>query len=291
MYGYEIPVNENAYAARERYLNDKKQAENAMKLKREYSEFITNSRDYFLSEAMNMILQKSLNENTSSEDREYGKALIEGFVKENTSLKLLTEFGKKTLLLAGIADVVKEAHQKVIHSCKEGDSKTFKITKSINDEFFDKLIGLSDEKITEKINQRVCDSLENYVQSNVNDKQNLEELAEKTAEKINNIKARNAEEKDKIMKEFTNQYNKQVYEIKQRANRKVGVYEQLVHSVTRGIVSEQNILESFTEESGKLDMSKIRNKVTVMYTFLEMLNTTKMANVNEAYLENIIKNI
>ena len=274
MYGYEIPVNENAYAARERYLNDKKRAEDAMKIKKEYSEFIANSRDYFLSEAMNMILQESLNKDTSSENREYGKALIEGFVRQNTSLKLLNEFEKKTFLLASMADVIKEAHQKVIHSCKEGDTKTFKISKTVNDDFFTKLIGLSDEKISQKINQRVCDSLENYVQANVNDKENLEELAEKTAEKIKNVKARNADEKDKIVKEFTNQYNKQVYDIKQRANRKVGLFEQLLHSTTRSIVSDQNILESFTEESGKLNMSKITDKVTVMYTFLEMLNTT-----------------
>ena len=291
MYGYEIPVNENAYAARERYLNDKKQAENVMKIRKEYTEFVTNSRDYFLSEAMNMILQDSLNESTSTENRAYGKALVEGFVRENGSVKLLSEFGKKTLLLASIADVVKEAHQKVLHSCKESDSKTFKISKTVNDDFFEKLIGLSDEKITQKINQKVCDSLENYVQANVNDKEELEELAAKTTEKINNIKAKSAEERDKIVKEFTNQYNKQVYDIKQRSNRKVSFYEQLVHSVTRDVVSDQNILESFTEESGKLDMSKIRNKVTVMYTFLEMLNTTKMVNVNESYLENIIKNI
>ena len=291
MYGYEIPVNENAYAARERYLNDKKQAEETKRVQREYSEFICNSRDYLLSEAMNMILQESLSKETSSENREYGKALIEAFVKENGSVKLLTEFSKKTFLLASIADVVNEAHQKVIHSCKESDSKTFKISKTINDDFFDKLIGLSDEKITQKINQRVCDSLESYVQANVNDKENLEELAEKTAEKIKNVKAKNAEEKDKIVKEFTNLYNKQVYEIKQRANRKVGLYEQLLHSVTRGVVSDQGILESFTEESGKLNIGKISDKVTVMYTFLEMLNTTKMVNVDEAYLENIIKNI
>ena len=291
MYGYEIPINENAYAARERYLADKKRSEDMMKVKKEYADFITNSRDYFLSEAMNMFLQQSLDEETSSEDREYGKALVEGFVKENTSLKLLTEFSKKSLFLAGIADVVKESHQKVIHGCKEGNCDTFKITNSVNNDFFDKLIGLTDEKITKKINERVCDSIENYVQANVNDKLDLEELAEKTKEKIDNIKAKNPEEREKIVGEFTNLYNKQVNAIKQRTNRKVGVYEQIMHNITRSIVSDQSILESFTNESGKLNVNKIKGKVTVMYTFLEMLNTTKMANVNEAYIENVMKNM
>lgn len=290
MYGYEIPVNENAYSARERYLDDKKREKEIMDARREHSEFITNARDYFLTEAINMVLQESLDENTSAEDREYGKALVEGFVKENGSLKLLSEFGRKSLMLAGIADLVKESHQKVVHSCKE-DSKSFKISKTIEDDFFDKLIGLKDNKITEKINERVCNSLEDFVQSNVNDKLDLEELAEKTKEKIENIKARNSEEAEKIKKTYTEQYNREVQKIKSRANRKVSVYEQIMDKTTRSIVSDESIRESFLLESGQLDTGKIRGKVTTMYTFLEMLNTTKIANVNESYIENILKNM
>lgn len=291
MYGYEIPVNENAYSARERYLNDKKREQEVLESKRLYSEFISNSRDYFLTEAINMILQESLDENTSEENRNYGKALVEGFVKENGSIKLLSEFGRKSILLAGIADVVKESHQKVVHSCKEGDCKTFKITKTIEDDFFDKLIGLKDEKITEKINQRVCDSLEDFVQSNVNDKLDLEDLAERTTEKINSIKAKNPAEEKKIKESYTLQYKREAQKIKQRANRKVGVYEQIMDSMTRSIVGDNSIRESFVSESGQLDMSKISGKVNTLYTFLETLNTTKIANVNEAYIEKILKSM
>lgn len=291
MNGYEIPVNENAYNQRERYLNDKKKMEDARRIKQEYADFISNSRDYFLTESINMILQQSLDEETSQENREYGKALVEGFVKENTSNKLLREFSRKSLLLANMANIVNEAHQQVVHSCKEGDCNTFRISKTIDNKFFDSLVDLTDEQISKKINQRVCDSIEDYVQANVNDKLDLDELAEKTKEKIENIKARNAEERDKIVGEFTNMYNKQVNAIKSRSNRKVGVYEQLLHSMTNGIVSDKAVLESFTTESGSLDMKKIRGKVTVMYTFLEMVNTTKMANVDQTYIENVLKNV
>ena len=289
MYGYEIPVNENAYSANERYLNDKKREKEILEAKKAYSDFISNSRDYFLVESINMILQNSLNEDTSKEDREYGKALVEGFVRETGSLKLLSEFGRKSLLLGGIADLVKESHTKVLHSCKEGDAKSFKITKTIEDDFFDKLIGLNDEKITEKINERVCNALEDFVQCNVNDKLDLEELAEKTKEKIDNIKAKNAEERKKIEESYTFQYNKEVQKIKQRANRKVGVYEQIMDTMTRSIVGDKSIRESFLLESGQLDTSKIRGKVNTLYTFLETLNTTKIANVNETYIEKILK--
>ena len=291
MYGYEIPVNENAYSARERYLNDKKRDQETQNAKKEHSEFIANARDYFLSESINMILQNSLDENTSAENREYGKALVEGFVKENGSLKLMSEFGRKSLMLAGITALVTESHQKVVHSCKEDSCSVLKINKTIQDDFFEKLIGLKDEKITEKINERVCNSLEDFVQANVNDKLDLEELAEKTKEKIENIKAKTADTRKKIEESYVEQYNREVQKIKTRANRKVSVYEQIMDKMTRSIVSDESIRESFLLESGQLDTGKIKDKVTVMYTFLEMLNTAKIANVNESYIENILKSM
>lgn len=291
MSGYEIPVNENAYIARERYLNDKKQEENRRKLREEYTAFINNSKEYFLSEAINMILQKSLDEDTTRENREYGKALVEGYVHETGANKILKEFSQKSLLLASIAEAVNKSHQQVLHSCKENDDKSFRITKTVDSQFFDKINGLSDDKISEKINQRVCDAIEDYVQDNVNDKLDLDELAEKTKERIDNIKAKTPEEKEKIEESYTNQYIKQVNAIKHRSNRKVGVYEQLLHTAANSIVKDNTILESFTTKAGSLDVSKIREKVNVLYTFLEMLNTANMTKVNEVFIENVIKNV
>lgn len=291
MYGYEIPVTESAYAARSRYLNDKKFEEEKQKSQKEYADFISNSRDYLLVEAINMILQNSLNEDTNTSDRQYGKALVEGFVKEQGSVKLLNNFSKKSLLLAGISEAVKETHEKIIHGCADNGNKTYRITKTLNDEFFNKLIALDDKKINEKINERVCNSIEDFVQSNVNDKLDLDDLAEKTKEKIDNIKAKNTEEKEKIKESYTLQYQRQVNNIKNRVNRPVGLYEQIMHSMTHGIVSDNTILESFTTSEGRLDMGKITGKVNVLYTFLEMLNTTKMINVDEVFIESVLKDM
>lgn len=293
MYGYEIPVTESAYAARSRYLNDKKFEEEKQKSQKEYANFISNSRDYLLVEAINMILQNSLNEDTNTNDRQYGKALVEGFVKEQGSVKLLTNFSKKSLLLAGISEAVKETHEKIIHGCADNGNKnkTYRITKTLNDEFFNKLVALDDKKINEKINERVCNSIEDFVQSNVNDKLDLDDLAEKTKEKIDNIKAKTTEEKEKIKESYTLQYQRQVNSIKNRVNRPVGLYEQIMHSMTHGIVSDNTILESFTTSEGRLDMGKITGKVNVLYTFLEMLNTTKMINIDEAFIESVLKDM
>ena len=291
MFKYEIPVSEGGYTARELYTADKKRMDDKQKAKREYNDFVNNSRDYLVSEAINSILQEALNEDTTNENRQYGKALVEGFVKETGSIKLLNEFPRKSFFLASIAEAVEDTHKKVIHSCKEGNNKTLKINKTIKDEFFDKLVGLSDKKITEKINERVCNAVEDFVQSNVNDKLDLEELAEKTKERIDNIKARTVAEKQRIEEQVTNEYKRKAQAIKSRTNRNIGLYEQMKYNTTQSIVKDTALLESFTTESGKLDMDKITGKIDVMYTFLETLNTTKIVNMTESYVLNILKNM
>ena len=292
MYEYEIPITESAYSARSKYLKDKKQEQEKEKIQKEYADFISNSRDYLISEAINKVLQDSLDESVTEEDRKYGKALVEGFVKEQTSNKLLREFSHKSLFLSAISEAVESTHQKIIHSNANMDGKKpYRITKTINDEFFTKLIGLEDPTITNKINSRVCDAMEDFVQANVNDKLDLEELAEKTKDKIDNIKARNTEEKKKIEESYTMQYKREVQQIKNISNRKVGLYEQLMHKMTQNIISDSTILESFTLESGKINIPKIEGKVNVLYTFLEMLNTTNMININESYIEDILRDM
>ena len=42
------------------------------------------------------------------------------------------------------------------------------------------------------------------------------------------------------------------------------------------------------DEHGKLNMDRIVEENEVIYTFLEMLNTAKIENVNEKFLENFI---
>ena len=52
-------------------------------------------------------------------------------------------------------------------------------------------------------------------------------------------------------------------------------------------MKDENLLNKYKTSEGKLNMDSIMESAKVTYTFLEMLNTTKMVDKN--YLLNIIK--
>ena len=74
-------------------------------------------------------------------------------------------------------------------------------------------------------------------------------------------------------------------------NRKKGILESIVLRMSRNIVTEDTLLPSFTQENGKLDMQKIIDTSEVMYTFMEMVNTMRIKDVNTSYLNEILSSI
>ncbi len=285
---YEIPsTNTQSYIQQEMYNNDRRREANARQIAKEYSDFVSNSKIYFVSEALNYFLQPCL-ESISYQGKEKGKLICEEFVKEEGADKLLSTMSKKSLILSGIAEACNSAHKQVIHGCDSTDPSTYKITKTISDKFFEKLDGMSDKNITKKINERVCKSVEDYVQSNVEDKENLDKLADETKEKIDNIKAKTTEQKDKIAQEFTMLYKKKVGEIKSHKNKAINIFEAMMSSATESALQDKALLEAYTNSDGKLDIEGIRENVTVMYTFLEMVNTLNIKSITPEYINKIV---
>ena len=65
----------------------------------------------------------------------------------------------------------------------------------------------------------------------------------------------------------------------------------MVLRMSKAVVTEQSILEQFTQENGKLNMQKIIDVSEVMYTFLEMVNTLKIKNVTTDYIHETLMSI
>lgn len=285
---YDIPSREQYKDAQDMYTKHRLLREAKEKSRKEYSTFIENSTNYFVCEAINKILQESLRPETSDSLRNYGKSLVTKFVLEEGAAKIIHDFEIKSELLSGIAKAIQDSMETVKESCDKDDCTTFKIGDKCNKDFFDKLEGCNTKKVAAEINRRVMDSVDEFVKSNAQDKQDLEDLAASTTEKINAVRG-TAQEAASIKQELTNRYRSQANVI--RSNRPKNIYEQLVYNATSGIVSSDVLRESYQTTEGKLNVSKIMESVEVMYTFLETLNTAKIANINEAYIKNVLKSV
>ena len=257
----------------------------AEKRQKDLDAFTSESKDFLLTEALTYILKKCLPENISESLMARGKAVTESFVKEEGSYPLLNRFKTKTLFLSELASIVEETHKKVIHGC-EGKESPFKISNSDMKAFHDKLDNMDTDTVTKEIVARVTKAEEEFVKANVKDRETLEELSSSTEEKLNSIKNKNQETEDDIKKEAV-----AMYRLNSISDRKKGILESIVVRMGKSIVTEESLLPQFQLESGKLNMEKIIDTSEVMYTFLEMVNTLQIRNVDCKYLQDTLSSI
>ena len=262
--------------------------EKEISLRESYDKFSLNVQNFLVSESINFLLQPCL-EGKSKENKEYGKVLCEQFVIENGSSNLLRQFGRKSQLLYEISNIVHEIYDDVMCKVDKQDALTFVIKPSDKKDFYNKLSDLSPEEISKEVNERTCKAAQEFIQNNINDKLDMEEIAAKTKEKIDNVKATNTEKKKELQKEYANMAKVRMNQIVY--NRKKNVYEQMVHNFTNQIIKNENLYPSFVNESGKLNMDSITEKVDVMYRFLETINTAKIYDVNESYISELLDSI
>ena len=288
------PNNSGAVAARENMERDNMRRTRVLeqqyatdKRRKDFNAFTSESKDFLLTESLNYLLRKCLPENITESLAINARAVVESFVKEETSFSLLNRFKTKTLLLSELANVVETTHQKVLHGA-EGKDAPFKISNSDMKAFHNKLDSLDCDQVTKEIVSRVAKAEEEFVKANIKDKETLEELSDATNKKLEGIKNKDEEKEKLIKQECTAMYRRKVDTL---MNRKKGILESIVLRMSRNIVTEETLLPSFTQENGKLDMQKIIDTSEVMYTFMEMVNTMRIKDVNTSYLNDILSSI
>lgn len=288
------PNNSGAVAARENMERDNMRRTRVLeqqyatdKRRKDFNAFTSESKDFLLTESLNYLLRKCLPENITESLAMNARAVVESFVKEETSFSLLNRFKTKTLLLSELANVVETTHQKVLHGA-EGKDAPFKISNSDMKAFHNKLDSLDCDQVTKEIVSRVAKAEEEFVKANIKDKETLEELSDATNKKLEGIKNKDEEKEKLIKQECTAMYRRKVDTL---MNRKKGILESIVLRMSRNIVTEETLLPSFTQENGKLDMQKIIDTSEVIYTFMEMVNTMRIKDVNTSYLNDILSSI
>lgn len=263
----------------QRYAQDQRQ--------RSLNAFTSESRDFLLSESLSYIMNKCFPSTIDESLLMRGRAVVESFVAEEGSMSLLNQFKTKTLFLSELANIIESTHKKVLHSC-EGKDAPFKITNSDMKAFHNRIDTMNTDTITKEIVSRVTKAEEEFMKANLKDKETLEELAEKTKQNIDNVKAKDSDTENEIKQECSALYRRQVDNI---MNRKKSILESMVLRMSKAVVTEESVLPQFTQENGKLDMQKIIDVSEVMYTFLEMVNTLKIKNVTSEYLHETLSSI
>ena len=262
-----------------------------VRVNEEYEKFRKSLKVFLVSESINYILQKNL-QDKSQFNKELGEKLCTAFVTECGADNLLRRFRKESCLLAEMANIVTETFDDVICKLDKDNSLTFHIKPSDKKSFYDGLDGLSIDSIVKKVNQRACDAAADFIQANVNDKLDIEDIAEKTQEKIDKITAVPKEKKDAMVKEYATYARNESYKVRHRCR---SVYEQMVVSISNQTMknSKKNaaLTEAFVGDNGAIKMDSIVETADTMYKFLETINTARIQPVNSEYISELLNGI
>lgn len=271
------------------YADSAERARKSMENLSLYNKFCENVQNFLVSETIYSILQPCL-EGKSINDQEYGRVLCEQFVKEEGSYSLLRRFNRESLMLHEMYNTIMEAYDNIVCKVDKEDNLSFTIKPSDKKNFYDKLSDVSTSEVCKKISERSCKAAEEFIQANINDKLDMEEIAAKTKERIDNIKAETDEKKKELTQECVRIGKENMARVIARPK---GLYEHLVHSLANSIITSEDseVKDHFINESGKINMELVKEKADVMFRFLETINTAKIKNIDESYIFGILKSI
>ncbi len=158
-----------------------------------------------------------------------------------------------------------------------------------NEEIFDQLEDEEDvQKAIEIIRNRVADAEETFIKNNAEDKKKIDELLNKISNNVKTVEDLGDKDpkKAQVAQESTRECKQKIDAIYN--DQTTTIFEKMSRILTRNIVKNDVVRESYTTEDGQLDTDLAMESAKVMYGFLETLNTLQIEKVDEKYIANIL---
>lgn len=263
----------------------------------DYIDFKKNVTDAFVVEAFTILVDNCVDPVLIREEynQKLVRQLVTAFVNENGSFNLLRKMKNTSYLMSELAYVTESAIQSVIESSKE--NKTLKIEQKDKEKFYEGLSKVDVDDTVGKITNRVKSQVNEFVTANMEQKAQLSDALKKTEEKVANTKEKLKEkvndqkakdEAQKIEESYIEMGKRRAVDI--RENRTKSVFEHMVYNLSKAAMINESAGQAFIKDS-RLDMDKIVEHCEVLYTFLTTLDSTKIINVDEAYIEEMLKDM
>lgn len=211
------------------------------------------------------------------------RAMVSQYVSENGYSDILSRMKTGSVALSEMYNIITNTSRAIIESVDKDDPNTFSITPKMKDEFYKSLNYSDSGAISDAIKDRVSTAMNDFVTANAKDHENIENALKKAQEKIEAA----PEDKTELRESYELQAKRETTKIR---NASKNVLHSMVSAMCENVLRNQKDNEEFMTE-GHLDIDKIVSRTTLMYTFMEMLNTARIEKVDKAFVENVIKDL
>lgn len=266
----------------------------ATKTRREFFKWKNDVKEALLSEAIMSIFNDSFNK-IYSEDSKFEnlkQSLVHGFINESGVDNTIEHFKYASDMLAQYAEVIEEAYHEMTD---KATPDCCMIDTSAKDRFYDKLANADKANVTKQICGRVQDAVETFVTRNAANRQEIKDVLQATQDKIvaqqqkNSTDVTTDQTPEEVAESFSQIANMKIRKIE---NTPVNLFDEMAYNACKNLYKiPEKERKDFTLENGKLDMETVMESCKVIYTFMEMLNTTRMHNFKPEELQDFVENV
>lgn len=261
-----------------------------------YIDFKKKVTDAYVVEGLTILVDNCVNPVLIREEynQRLVRQLVSSFVNEEGSMKLLNKFKRTSYLMSEMAYIIESQIQTVLEKSDKDNSETFKIDKKDKDKFYEKLSKVDVNDSIDKITNRVREQTTDFVNANMKEKAQLSESLSKTQKKVEDNKAKLSEkansnkakeQAEKLEEAYIDMGKRRAVDI--RESRTKNVFEHMVYNLAKTAIVNEDANKVFVKDS-RLDMDKIVEHCEVLCTFVTALDSLKIINVNESYIENML---
>ena len=251
-----------------------------------------NLKEAFLFEAIKYFYNESSVQEIEKEELQTTKdTIIMGFIKENGVENILNKFRKRDVVLTDIANFVNESTRAIMEENEEKlkDSETapedIQVSVDDRESFIDKMAQQKEEieDVGAMVQTHVANNVEEFIASNVEDRQQIKDILDDVKEKVASIKAANADVAEQIKESKIMKARREIHKIK---NSKKNILECMVNHLSKRVIAENH--QAFLDDRNSIKMYKIVETAECMLTML-VLSEAFGFEVNEKEVRELYK--
>lgn len=251
-----------------------------------------NLKEAFLFEAIKYFYNESSVQDIEKEELQTTKdTIIMGFIKENGVENILNKFRKRDVLLTDVANFVNESTRAIMEENEEKlkDSETapedIQVSVDDRESFIDKMAQQKEEieDVGAMVQTHVANNVEEFIASNVEDRQQIKDILDDVKEKVASIKAANADVAEQIKESKIMKARREIHKIK---NSKKNILECMVNHLSKRVIAENH--QAFLDDRNSIKMDKIVETAECMLTML-VLSEAFGFEVNEKEVRELYK--
>ena len=192
------------------------------------------------------------------------------------------------------AYIIETTIQSILEKAKQDESKSFKLDKEDKEKFYAKLEKVDVDDAVTKITDRVRTQQQEFVNNNMEEKAALSAALTKTQNKVEDNKAKLAEKANsekakesavKVEESYIAMGKRRATDI--RNSRTKNIFECMVYNLSKAAMINESAGQAFIDNS-RLNMDKIVEHCETLCTFITALDSLKIINVDEAYIEKML---